>query len=263
MKSLQRGITLLLAGVSGAAVAAMPDGAQRNFVACPIVRDTASVPCWLAEYEGELYFLTLQTDVSAPVNPPMLGHKVLVEGRRTDKPRICGGIVLEPVRLSVLPALDANCNQLLPAEAQYNLTFEPPRPPGPSKGRLAFNTLDVQQAEVAPQRVEKRFTIGYDFEARVGFKHPALLQPVLDYALAIKATRIDIEGHRGAALLSDGTILNESPELARRRAQQVAELLQGAGLTAPRYTVRWIDAAPAPSGSDDSPQRRVDITVTP
>lgn len=263
MKSLQRGITLLLASVSGAAVAAMPDGAQRNFVACPIVRDTASVPCWLAEYEGELYFLTLQTDVSAPVNPPMLGHKVLVEGRRTDKPRICGGIVLEPVRLSVLPALDANCNQLLPAEAQYNLTFEPPRPPGPSKGRLAFNTLDVQQAEVAPQRVEKHFTIGYDFEGRVGFKHPALLQPVLDYALAIKATNIDIEGHQGAALLSDGTILNESPQLAQRRAQQVAELLQGAGLIGPRYTVRWVDAAPAPSDSDDSAQRRVDITVKP
>jgi hypothetical protein len=58
--SLQRSITLLLACVSGGAVAAMPDGVQRNFVACPIVRDTASVPCWLAEYEGELYFLTLQ-----------------------------------------------------------------------------------------------------------------------------------------------------------------------------------------------------------
>ena len=53
---------------------------RRNFVACPIVRDTASVPCWLAEYDGELYFLTLQTDVSAPVTPPWLGHRVLVEG---------------------------------------------------------------------------------------------------------------------------------------------------------------------------------------
>ena len=57
-------------------------GAQQrtNFVTCPIVRDTASVPCWLAEHNGELYFLTLQTDVSAPVNPPSLGHRVLVEG---------------------------------------------------------------------------------------------------------------------------------------------------------------------------------------
>ena len=113
---------------------------RRNFVACPIVRDTASVPCWLAEYDGELYFLTLQTDVSAPVTPPWLGHRVLVEGTAArDRPRICGGVVLEPVVLSVLPELDAACNTaVLPAEDRYNLTFEPPRPPGPSAGRLAF-----------------------------------------------------------------------------------------------------------------------------
>ena len=106
---------------------------QRNFVSCPIVRDTASVPCWLAEYDGELYFLTLQTDVSAPVTPPWLGHRVLVEGTVSTEPRICGGIVLEPVVLSVMPELDASCNTLLPAEERYNLTFEPPRPPGPHR----------------------------------------------------------------------------------------------------------------------------------
>ena len=90
---------------------------RRNFVSCPIVRDTASVPCWLAEYDGELYFLTLQTDVSAPVTPPWLGHRVLVEGvAAADRPRICGGVVLEPVVLSVLPELDASCNTILPAE---------------------------------------------------------------------------------------------------------------------------------------------------
>ena len=38
---------------------------RSNFVSCPIVRDTSSVPCWLTEYQGELYFLTIQSDVSA------------------------------------------------------------------------------------------------------------------------------------------------------------------------------------------------------
>jgi hypothetical protein len=118
-------LSLLLPAMAQAAVP--PDAAIRNFVACPIVRDTASVPCWLAEYDGELYFLTLQTDVSAPVNPPWLGHRVLVEGRRKEAPRICGGIVLEPVRLSVILEPDASCNTLLPAEERFNLTFEPPR----------------------------------------------------------------------------------------------------------------------------------------
>ena len=35
--------------------------------------------------------------------------------------------------------LDAACNTpVLPAEDRYNVTFEPPRPPGPCAGRLAF-----------------------------------------------------------------------------------------------------------------------------
>ena len=122
----------------GRAAAAPAAGDRLSFVSCPIVRDTSTVPCWLAEYEGELYFLTLQTDVSAPVNPPWLGHKVLVEGVVSDEPGICGGRVLKPVALSVMPELDGSCNTMLPAEDRYNLTFEPPRPPGPSRGRLAF-----------------------------------------------------------------------------------------------------------------------------
>ena len=56
------------------AAADTPDAAQRNFVSCPIVRDTKTVPCWLAEYDGELYYLGIQTDVSAEFHPPYLGH---------------------------------------------------------------------------------------------------------------------------------------------------------------------------------------------
>jgi len=245
------------------AVAATPDTTLRNFVACPIVRDTASVPCWLAEYDGELYFLTLQSDVSAPVNPPWLGHRVLVEGRRSDKPRICGGIVLDPVRLSVIAEPDASCNTMLPAEDRYNLTFEPPRPPGPSGGRLAFNTLPMPTAAVEVKREPKSYTMTYDFNGMVNFKTPFQLAPVLELAKAMPASRIEITGHRGAALLSDGTVLQERPDLAQRRAEQIAELLRGAGLTAPAYTVRWTDTSPPPDGVEDYRQRRVDITVLP
>ena len=76
-----RGRRLLLAGwlVSGTAIGSGADGPRKNFVSCPIVRDTASVPCWLTEYEGETYFLTVQSDVTAPVTPPWLGHRVLVK----------------------------------------------------------------------------------------------------------------------------------------------------------------------------------------
>ena len=138
-----------------------PTSRAKNFVSCPIVRDTASVPCWLAEYDGELYFLTLQTDVSAPVTPPWLGHRVLVEGIVSTEPRICGGIVLKPVHLSVLPERDASCNTMLPAEERYNLTFEPPRPPGPSKGRLAFDNATPAAPPSAVNASTREFVVPY------------------------------------------------------------------------------------------------------
>ncbi len=49
--------------------------------ACPIVRDTRTVPCFLAEYDGETYFLGIQQDITADFHPPQLKHEVLVEGR--------------------------------------------------------------------------------------------------------------------------------------------------------------------------------------
>ena len=138
--------------VSGATVCFGAEEPRANFVSCPIVRDTASVPCWLSEYDGELYYLTIQSDVTSPVTPPWLGHRVLVEGTVSAEPRICGGIVLKPVHLSVMPEPDASCNTMLPAEERYNLTFEPPRPPGPSKGRLAFDNAppSTRTAPAAP-----------------------------------------------------------------------------------------------------------------
>jgi hypothetical protein len=249
---------LPLAAVWSASVAAEDAPVERrNFVACPIVRDTASVPCWLAEHDGELYFLTLQTDVSAPVTPPWLGHRVLVEGvAARDRPQICGGIVLEPVVLSVLPELDASCNTLLPAEERYNLTFEPPRPPGPSAGRLAF----AGAAPPAPAEPARVFELRYDFDGLIVFRHAGELTAILDAARTLGARSVAIAGHRGSVLLSNGTTLVEQPAIARRRAEQVAELLRGAGLDEVEYRVRWLDEPGAADG-DDAALRRVTIEL--
>ncbi len=232
---------------------------HRNFVACPIVRDTPTVPCWLAEYEGELYFLTLQTDVSAPVNPPWLGHRVLVEGVVSEEPNICGGRVLKPVVLSVLPELDASCNTILPAEERYNLTFEPPRPPGPSGGRLAFGDPAPRGATVTPAG-PKTFTLQFDFDWTVMFRHAQTLQQILDFAEQSKAGRVEVVGYSAASLLSNGTTMTENTRIGQRRAEQVAELLKTAGLKNVEYQVRWQEA-PRPDGIGDAAYRRVEVTV--
>jgi hypothetical protein len=53
-----------------------------QFVACPIVRDTKTQPCWLAEHEGELYYLGQQGGVANNFLPSQLGHQALVEATR-------------------------------------------------------------------------------------------------------------------------------------------------------------------------------------
>ena len=48
--ALYTGIGLLMMSVAAL-------GQQRSFVSCPIVRDTKTVPCFLAEDDGEVYYL--------------------------------------------------------------------------------------------------------------------------------------------------------------------------------------------------------------
>jgi hypothetical protein len=263
-RNVIRGNTLLLAAslVSGAAVCFGADGARKNFVSCPIVRDTASVPCWLAEYEGALYLLTIQSDVTSPVTPPWLGHRVLVEGTVSDEPNICGGIVLKPVHLSVMLEPDASCNTMLPAEERYNLNFEPPRPPGPSKGRLAFDNAPAQpRPSPAALPASKEFVVPYDFDALVGFNHARVLTEVLEFARAVHARENEIVGYRGAARLSNGQVMSEEVDMGKRRAEQLAMLLQGANLKSPSYKVAWRDESAKPTGVDDFALRRAVVTV--
>jgi len=263
-RQLIRGSALLPAAtlLSFATICFGADGARMNFVSCPIVRDTASVPCWLAEYDGELYFLTVQSDVTSPVTPPWLGHRVLVEGTVSAEPRICGGIVLKPVHLSVMPEADASCNTMLPAEERYNLTFEPPRPPGPSKGRLAFDNAPARpQPSQSAVPAAKQFVVPYDFDALVGFNHARVLTEILEFARTVNAREIEIVGYRGAARLSNARVLSEDADIGKRRAEQLALLLQGANLKAPSYKVTWQDESAKATGVDDYAIRRAVVTV--
>jgi hypothetical protein len=257
-----RSLPVMLVLAPSVLVAAPPAGERLSFVSCPIVRDTRSVPCWLSEYQGETYYLTIQSDVSATVQPPMLGHQVLVEGIVSDAPAICGGIVLEPVRLSVMPELDANCDTLLPADDRYSIDFNP-RPPGPSAGRLAFAPDPAARPApppllTGPQSVD----IYFDFDQGVSFRHPGELSSILNLAARLPARKITITGVRGAHRLSDGRLLRESANVGQRRAEEIAGLLQGAGLQL-AAEVEWMDGEVEADGIDDWQTRRVRVVLTP
>lgn len=263
MRGASRIALAALALGPGVAAAGPNPGDRLSFVSCPIVRDTRSVPCWLTEYEGELYYLTIQSDVSAAVQPPMLGHRVLVEGVVADKPRICGGVVIEPVRLSVMPERDANCNTLLPADDRYTIDFNP-RPPGPSGGRLAFAPDPAARPAAPPPKFAgpQTLEIYFDFDKSVSFRHPSDLMAVLERARQIGATRGTVTGLCGAHRLSDGTLLQESPNVGQRRAEEVARLLAGAGLNVP-LAVRTASGENEADGVDDWRSRRVTVVLEP
>jgi hypothetical protein len=184
---------------------------------------------------------------------------VLVEAEISDRPRICGGIVLEPLHTTPLPELDLSCNRMLPAEAQYTIDFNP-RPPGPSGGRLAFEGKATQAKEspVAPE--DTSFELTFDFDRSFSFRHTRQLMRVVKHAEQLPASHIKVHGNRGATLLSDGTLLVEHTNTAQRRAEDVARLLGGAGLQVDVSTSWSIEPSPA-DGVDDWRSRSVNVRV--
>jgi outer membrane protein OmpA-like peptidoglycan-associated protein len=234
---------------------------QTNFVACPVVRDTKTVPCFLAEYQGETYFLGIQQDITADFYPPQLLHEVLVEGSVVPGPRVCGGIPLKPVHVSVLAELNRACNTILPAEPGIEA---PPakRPAGPSTRQAPVSTAAVPPKKPEPPFLEREFIIRYDFDSDFLFaRDTRQLTDIAEYARVSKASQIEVTGYRGSTLLTNSHLLIEKADVSRLRAERVAQVLKGLGT--PASEVRWISEPAAANGTTDYESRRVAVRVVP
>jgi hypothetical protein len=264
MNSHRARIVLAAAVLTAFAVeGAAQQGQRKNFASCPVVQDTKTVPCWLSEYRGELFYLGIQTDISAQFHPPYLGHKVLVEGVISDEPRICGGVVLKPVVVSPLPEPDSSCNTILPAVDKYTVPFAP-RPPGPSGGTLAFQTPPRAPAPVqAAPFLPREFSIYYDFDAPVTGRHAGTLSQIVDYAEKSEAKRVIVTSLRGSTLLSDGNLLTEQAGIAQARAEEISQLLKRAGLVKAAIPLAPSREPEPADGADDWQSRRTTVRVEP
>jgi outer membrane protein OmpA-like peptidoglycan-associated protein len=220
-----------------------PPSHRRHFVACPIVRDTSTMPCWLAEYDSELYYLGAQGSSASAFYPPQLGHDALIEGTVIDGPRICGGRPLFPVRVSVMREINPACNTVLPAEAGYA--------PAPSP---------IAPAPAFPDST-REFVIPYDFDSDYLTLHTTrIVVEAARVAAAVKAVRIEVRGYRGATLLSNGQVIVESERIGEIRATKMAENLAGLGVPADRIHVTWQRDPDEADGVSDPERRRVTIT---
>lgn len=238
----------------GLLLAAFALGQQKSFVACPVVRDTETVPCFLAEYEGELYYLGIQQDITADFHPPQLKHEVLVEGRVARGPRVCGGIPLQPVSISVIKEVNPACNTLLPAEPGMEAP-PAPRGAGPSSRRPEPKTRE-------PLTGRQEFNILYAFnDDYLEYGANQKLNEAAAYAKQIHASSVKVSGYRATSVLSNGNKLVEKAGLAQKRAQNIGRVLKGLGV--PGVTVEWKDDAEPGDGITDPSRRRVTIVVTP
>jgi len=232
-------------------------GQQRNFVSCPIVRDTKTVPCFLAEYQGELYYLGIQQDITNEFHPPQLKHEVLVEGRVAEGPRVCGGIPLKPISISVVKEVNLACNTLLPAEPGIEAP-PAPRGPGPSSARPGVAATTPRQ----PLAGRQAFTILYQFnDDYLEYAGNAIVSAAAAYARQSGASNVKVSGYRATTLLSNGDRLVEKAGLAEKRAQNIATVLRGLGLS--NIVVESKNDPEPGDGQSDPSRRRVTILVDP
>jgi outer membrane protein OmpA-like peptidoglycan-associated protein len=209
-----------------------------------VVRDTATLPCWLAEHDGETYYLGTQGSSSSAFYPPQLLHDVLVEAEVGDGPRVCGGVPLKTVKVSVLPELNRACNTILPAEPQYSA---PPSPPAPVPS-FADTT--------------REFVVPYDFDSDYITLHTSrIILEAARIARVAGATRVEIHGGRASTLLSDGRVLTERAGLGEQRATKMRTALAGLGVPAASIAVTWQAEPETPDGVNDSSRRRVRIRL--
>jgi outer membrane protein OmpA-like peptidoglycan-associated protein len=244
----------------GGAAQARAQAEELRFISCPIYRDTDAgrkSGCWLADEHAS----GIRFDVTRSPTKPDWNYEVLVEGRVA--PQVtgnCGGVVLDPVRVSVVTS--GGCpRHMLPAEEFTGDKFVlPPR-----------NVRPLSADRPVPQQpfTDKTFHILYDFNSDflVYQLSDYLFDEAVTYIRGVNPRAVVVTGWAATerAVLSDREIAEE-PEIARNRAERIAESLARMGVSREIIDVRWKTAAEpvAAEGADgllEPSRRRVDIEV--
>ncbi len=241
--------------------------AGRTFVGCPVYRDTNSgrkSGCWLAVDPSS----GIRYDISLGRTKPQIGREVLVEGRlqsaaassvSPEQHSPCGGVVLTPVVVSVLPSICPDF--LLPAEGFPGRRFvlDP---------KVVLTPADVVERLPSPPyrprtwRIE--FTYGSDF---LQYQYSEIiLDEIGRYVRASHPRRIEIIGY---AMTRPRTIsgrkVAENSVVAKERAETVALALSRLGARPEILHVTWRNN-PAPitrqAGLAAASQRRVDVRLS-
>jgi outer membrane protein OmpA-like peptidoglycan-associated protein len=230
----------------------------KRYVACPIYRDVdvgRKSSCWLATEAAS----GIRYDIGESPVKPQLGREVLVEGVVAKDADVCGGPVLNPVRVSVL---DTTCARvMLPAEAYAGRRFVLPE---------VLPPRHVRRPAPAPPYEPREFTIYFEWNSDfLRYQHAEIaIDKALTYIKASRAKQIVVTGFAdGDGFVFPQGRLVEPLSLARARAAMVAEALQRLGVPkasiALRFHARGKPDALARTGLLGPSKRRATIGVTP
>ena len=241
----------------------LPEDARnaRSFVSCPLFRNTER-QCWLARDHGTMYYIDPGTGYR-----PQLGFRVLVEGMVSSEPKACGGVMLNPVHITVLPERTPACNTVLPAAG-----FDPP----PIRNNFGYvkHDDDPPLPKYAPGDVlplppppykNLHYTVYFPYNR--AFLPEGTTEVIVEaaaaYIRASKARHVRVSGYAGDVQLSDKHVLTETGTIAEARAQLVANALRELGVDPAVIAVDWI-AKPASGDGIHDPDRRktvIDISL--
>lgn len=205
----------------GSTATAVPQA--RNFIACPIYRDTDAgrkSGCWLATELSS----GVQYDVTDALIKPILGKEILVEGVVSENdPGSCGAPILEPVFVSIL---QSECKpHLIPAEGF----------PG---RRFALPARTLQPARVPrpvppPPYDSREYTVYFELDSDfLLYQHSEIIiDDAVTYIRASKPRRIAITGYADTrGFEASGRHLQENIDIATARANMLLEALLRLGV---------------------------------
>ena len=244
-------VLVALAGLLPATGAAAENAATISFVSCPVYRDVDRGPksgCWLATDPAS----GIRYDIGAGRSKPQWGREVLVEGVVSDTEDRCGGVVMKPVRIAVLPGA---CNKhMLPAEGFSGRAFELP-------AEVMQQIWEPRKEPEAPYS-PREFVIYFGFDSSFPLYQYSeiILEKAALYARASQPASITVTGFAATEPLEvSGRALVERADIGRERAEKVALALERLGVPGEKIDLQTrTNPEPWPGGDEGlvEPSRR-------
>lgn len=203
----------------------------------------------------------MRYDISRSPTKPDWKYEVLVEGRPA--PGVagnCGGTVLDPLRVSVLTS--GSCpRHMLPPEGFAGDQFVLPA--------RYMRPLSVERTRPQQPFADKTFHIVYDFDSTflVYQLSDYLFDEAVSYIRGVDPARVVVTGWSATEPATvSGRQIAERAQIARGRAEVIAESLTRMGVPREIIDVRWETGA-EPVGAEgadgllEPSRRRVEIEV--